>query len=160
MAAPRSESDSDALLCDDDLATWKQIKATVLADLPNATEFVGERSRVMDDEALRFQVSMFPTGISLSVPYWSEGDEADGDEADAIVRMLRRLTGQVEQITGLVGYDPQSDCPFLEGQRRQALDAFDQVRVLLNEDAATTTPEPPSDASPAPKRRWWQRGRN
>jgi hypothetical protein len=149
MDAQQPVAGADASLSDGDLVIWEQIKATVLDELPNASEVVGDRSRDMDDESLRLQVSMFPTEISLSVPYWSEGDEAE-----AIVGLLQRLTGQVEQITDLVGYDTQADCPFLEGQPRQAVDAFDHVRVVLDEHAAPAPP-PPSVASPAPKRQWW-----
>lgn len=141
----------DGSLSDGDLVVWEQIKATVLDELPNASEIVGDQSRYMDDEALRLQLSMFPTEIRLSVPYWSEGDEA---EAEVIVGLLRRLTGEVEQITDRVGYDPQLDCPFLEGQPRQAVDTFDHVRVVLDEHAATPAPpSPQSSAAPPSSKR-------
>jgi hypothetical protein len=146
-AAQQRVDDADSSLSEGDLAIWEQIKATVLDELPDASEVVGDQSRDMNDESLRLQFSMFPTEISLSVPYWSEGDEAE-----AIVGLLQRLTGQLEQITDLVGYDTQADCPFLEGQPRQAVDTFDHVRVVFDEHAASA---PPSVASPAPRRQWW-----
>ena len=58
------------------------------------------------------QLTMHPGEISLTTPYWFEGNEAE-----RVVEKLRQVSAAVEGATGLVAYDPQADAPFLSEGR-------------------------------------------
>lgn len=126
-----------------DEVVWQRIRSEVEDELPGAEEFSGESHRELSYEPIGLQLSMSVGEISVSVAYWS-----DGEEALRTVEKLRRIAALVESATGLVAYDPQAGGPFLDGQPSAATSAFDKARVVLDEPQASG---PPSEA---PKRRW------
>lgn len=96
------------------------------------------------------QLTMFPDEISLSVPYWY-----DGEAATAITERLRRIVEVVESETGLVAFDPQVDAPFLDGGAAHAPAVFDHVATQLSAPPAPPGPPPSPETT---RRRWpWRR---
>jgi hypothetical protein len=63
-----------------------------------------------------------PGELSLSVPYWTQGEEAQETMA-----LVRRIAAAVEQATGLTAYDPQTDGPLLAGDVDESVAVFDRT---------------------------------
>jgi hypothetical protein len=140
MEALEEDAEYERPLDDDALATWERVKAALSSLLPKAEEFVGESNRELTDEATGIQMSMFSGELSLTVPYWHTGPDAE-----RIVGMLRDVAAAVEEATGLTAYDPQAEAPFLGEGEHSAAGTFDRTRASLVE-AIRGDP----DDSPAP----------
>ena len=128
-------------------STWQAVEAAFRSVVPDADVFVGDDHRELSDLATGLQLSMVPGEIGLSVPYWSEGPEAD-----QMTETLRAVARGVEEATGLVAFDPQANEPFLGGgdatTARTLHDVHDAARGIGAEGAA---PEA------KPKQPFWKR---
>ena len=131
--------------------------------IPQADLFVGERSRELSDDETGIQLAQHGGEISLTVPYWY-----DGEGADRIVELLVSICGAVEEETGLVGYDPQADGPFLSGGSFSATASFDKVRDAFEGEGVSLGRPARPEGQQGPivgvnahgaKPKWWQRGR-
>jgi hypothetical protein len=71
-------------------------------------------------------------GVSLTVPYWHSGPDAE-----RIVALLQHVVTIIEGATGLVAYDLQAEAPFLRADPAAAASIFDLVRRSF----AETLPE-------------------
>jgi hypothetical protein len=122
----------EALAADDselaaaDVALWQSVLERVRPLLPDAEEFADKSHRELSDDATGIQLSIAPGELSLSIPYWYSGPEAE-----AMVERLRSVAVAVEAATGLTAYDPQADAPFVQWGERTAAAAFDQVNATL-----------------------------
>lgn len=163
MEALEAAAEEDRILSEGELTSWGRVESRLRAILPNAELFVGEQSRELSDDETGIQLSQYGAEISLTVPYWY-----DGESADRIVERLVSICGAVEEETGLVGYDPQADEPFLSGGSFSATASFDNVRdAFEGEGVSLGRPaEPESQQGPiggviadAAKPKWWHRGR-
>src|SRR5262245_26076265 len=95
-------------LDDQDLAQWDAVRAAVGPLLPGAEEFSSDGRRELSDDGSGIQLALSHAELSLTVPYWYSGPEAQ-----AMVERLRAVTAAVERATQLTAYDPQADAPFL-----------------------------------------------
>ena len=128
---------------------WHAVEAAVKSVVPDAELFVGENHRELSDEATGLQLSLFPGELSLSVPYWYEGPEAE-----RMTETLRRLARVVEEATGLVAFDPQANEPFLGGGDTTAAKTFQDVHDTFVERGI----QPGQAVAPPPtKRPFWRR---
>ncbi|SDK33817.1 hypothetical protein SAMN05428985_103653 [Nocardioides sp. YR527] len=118
--------DDDAPMTDAQLQIWERIKGAVAPVLPDATEHVTEQSRELTDDASAIQVSVFGDELSITVPYWYQGEEAE-----RLVALLREVARRVEEATGRVAYDPQADAAFLGTGDKSAAVAMSKIRRLL-----------------------------
>jgi hypothetical protein len=140
-------------LRDADLARWQSVLNHVRPLLPNAEEFTGESHRELSDDATGMQLSLAPGELSLTIPYWYSGPEAQ-----AMVERLRSVALAVETATGLTAYDPQADAPFIRAGEQTAAATFDQVDASLR--GGTGQAHPASDADqPRRFRRLFRRDR-
>ena len=141
------EEVGEDLLSEADLEQWSSIVAAVEPVLPETVSYESETVRQLTVEAIGLQLTLSPGELSLTVPYWSTGDEAE-----RTVRLLRDVASAVEGATGLIAYDPQSDGPFLAGSTEAAGQSFERAATVLDDvRAGRATAEPP------PKRRWFGR---
>jgi hypothetical protein len=113
-------------LNEEDIARWDAVRIHVRPLLPGAEEFTGESHRELSDDASGIQVSLSHSELSLSVPYWYSGPNAQ-----ALVERLSAVVVAMESATGLTAYDPQADAPFVEGGDRTAAATFDEVDAAL-----------------------------
>ncbi len=130
-----------------DRALWDEVTQAVLAVLPEAEVSNADRCRQVDDGGVVL-LSMFPGEISINTPYWFEGEQAK-----QAVDRLKTVAEAIEEATGLVAYDPQSDSAFLGGGADTAPATFDRIRDFMANELGV---EPVA----APKRpRWafWRR---
>jgi signal peptidase I len=137
-----------SVLDDSDRARWEVIKAQLTHVLPNAEHFDGEEACELSDGATGIQLLLAHGELSLSVPYWY-----DGPEAERLVPLLRRVVTTVEQITGLTAYDPQADARFVETGSRNVGEVFDQVHHALR----GPDPSASEKTAEAGERPWWKR---
>lgn len=133
----------DRTLDDDDAAAWDRIVGEVSPILDGITIHRNGGSFELDHEATGLQLSMFPSEIALSVPYWY-----DGDEAVSVERLLRDVAAAVERATGLTAYDPQADAAFLATEPGAAADTFDHVSERMAELGVERSPT---------RVPWWRR---
>ena len=130
-----------------DLDLWRRLELKLRDVLPASEFFEGERNRELTDEATGIQVSLFPGELSLSVPYWYSGPDAE-----RLVDMLRRVATIVKAESGLTAYDPQAEAPFLGEAVIEAARSFDMVHESFN--ARGITPGQSTIPPPKPKSRW------
>ena len=149
MAALES-ADGDDLLTSEDEATWRSLEAPVKTILPDAELFASEDSRELSDHETGIQVALYPgRQVSLSIPYWYEGPEAD-----RMVETLRAVVRAVEESTGLVAFDPQAEEPFIGGGDAIAAQTFQDV----HDSFVARGVEPGRAAAPEPtKQPLWRR---
>ena len=141
----------DAPLTPEDMETWHRLEAHIKTILPDVELFSSEDTRELSDEATGLQLGMYSGQISLSVPYWYEGEEAD-----EMTETLRAVARTVEQSTGLVAFDPQANQPFLGGGDAIASQTLEDVHAFVARDiesgSATAVEAPPQ--SPAKPSLW------
>lgn len=99
-------------------AEWRRIAALLLE--VHAGMELTEAPHVLELTDLQsgLQVALYEDEADISVPYWHAGEEAQ-----ALVGVMRRLAAIVERETGLVGYDPQLDARFLDAQEAPGQEA-------------------------------------
>lgn len=133
---------------EDDERRWAEIRRSVSAILPEVEESGSDTVHELTAPSFGLQVFMYPGETGLSVPYWYEHEEAE-----RIVGVLRDLATELERITGLTAYDPQSGGPFLSGGIAQAAPTFDRVAgaMAVGGDGPGRPPAP----EPVP-RPWWK----
>ena len=152
-AMSRLESDAleDVPLDDETVATWDRVKAALGPLLPDAVEFAALTYRELNDDATGIQISMFAAELSLGVPYWHAGSDAE-----RLVGILREVAATIEQVTGLTAYDPQADARFLGEGEYSAARTFDYVVDANQRNYAS---ELPADSAPRPEgaRALWAR---
>ncbi len=122
LAALEVNAGAEAPLALEDLDLWQRLVPRLREVLPAAEVFDGERNRELTDEASGIHVSLFPGELSLSVPYWYSGPDAE-----RLVGVLRRVASVIENESGRTAYDPQSEAPFLETGIDTAAANFDMV---------------------------------
>jgi hypothetical protein len=127
----------DLKLMPEDIAMWARINTSLAALMPGCEETEDERFRELSAETMGVQISMYPGELSLSVAYWYEGDEAV-----TVVAQLRQIVAAIEEVTGLVAYDPQSTAPFLDGGAMAAVATFDQAAAAQRKYLAGDGPSP------------------
>lgn len=132
---------------DHDRELWDRIVAAVVVLVPEGEVFDNGRSRTFDD-GKALQLSMYPGEVSLTTPYWFEGDEAE-----RIVERLRSIAAAIEDATGLIAYDPQAGAAFLESGANQAAETFDRVRGYMAEHLDVSAERPSSHS----RWRFWRR---
>ena len=133
LDALEDDAEADAPLSASDLELWRRLEGGLRAVLPELEVFEGERERELTDERTGIQVSLFPGELSLSVPYWYSGPEAD-----QLVDLLRRVASIIERESGLIAYDPQADAPFLGDGDASATASFDLVHESFTDRAIVT----------------------
>jgi hypothetical protein len=145
--AANARAEVPATATDRDL--WQRVEASIRTVLPDVEASEGDRFSELTDPDTAIQVFLSPGEIALSVPFWYEGEEAD-----RIVELLRRVVGAIEAETGLTAYDPQDDRAFLgaEGDPRRV---FDEVADTVGH--LGPAPATPAVSEPAPRRSWLQR---
>ncbi len=102
---------------------WSRVERRLNDVVPGLDGYDGDRFRELTDEATGLQVFFSPGEITLSVPFWYEGDDAD-----RVMDLLRQVARSIEEETGLTAYDPQDDRAFLapEGAPERVLDEISQ----------------------------------
>ena len=125
-----------------DRSLWDEVTQAVLTVLPEAEVLEADRSRQVDDGAVVL-LSMFPGEISINTPYWFEGEQAE-----KAVDRLKAVAAAIEEATGLVAYDPQSDGAFLESGAAEAPATFDRIHDFMANELGV---QPASTA----RRPWW-----
>ena len=132
----------------EELDQWDRIAGAVLDVVPDAEPFEGDRYRQLDD-GVGMQLTMYPGELSVTTPYWFEGDDAD-----RVVEKLRRVASAIESVTDLVAYDPQAEAAFLDEGSGADSATFDQVATSMREQLGVR-----GDQQPPPRRRWafWRR---
>ena len=100
---------------------WGRLTTALVGAMPDAVLSEDERSRSLVDGGA-VELLMFPGEISLSAPYWFDGDEASG-----ILNRMKDIAREVEAVTGLVAYDPQADAAFLDAGVAVGAASFEQV---------------------------------
>ncbi len=104
-----AQSDPQDFPSEADDARWQATTAALASLWSNVEHFEGPTHREMTDMARGAQLTLGANELSLSVPYWHAGADAASIEA-----WLREVVSVIEQTTGLVGYNPQSDSRFLD----------------------------------------------
>ena len=132
----------------DDESRWVAVEAAFRSLIPAADVFVGDDHRELSDTETGLQLSMFPGEISLSVPYWYEGDEAE-----QMTETLRGVARAVEEATGLVAFDPQANEPFLGGGDATAAQTLEEVHEFARGIGA----DAPAAAASENKQPFWRR---
>ena len=124
-------------LTTEDLDLWGRIVDAIAGLVADLEQSGGDRFRQLDD-GVGMQLTMYPSEISLTTPYWFEGNEAE-----RVVEKLRQVSAAVEGATGLVAYDPQAGAPFLsEGAAAAAASTFDQVAGSMASHVSVESPAP------------------
>jgi hypothetical protein len=135
-------------LDDQAVATWDRVKAALVPVLPAASEFAVPTNRELNDEVTGIQISMFAGELSLTVPYWYMGGDAE-----RVVGIIREVAVTIEQVTGLTAYDPQAEAPFVGKGEYSAARTLDCVRRsavdAIQRNAAS---EPAADSAPRSER--------
>src|SRR5947208_16690370 len=106
MSQLEGDDSENVALDDEAVAMWDRVKAAVGSVLPDAGEFAGPTSRELNDDTTGIQISLYPGELSLAIPYWYTGANAE-----RIVGILNEVAAAIEQVTGLTAYDPQADAP-------------------------------------------------
>ena len=96
--------------------------------------FQADAHRELSDDATGVQVSLFHGELSLTVPYWY-----NGPDAQRLVALMRRVVLAIEEATGLTAYDPQADAPSSGAEMRRGWD-FDRVHDALVSRTDTASP--------------------
>ena len=134
-----------------DEAMWAQVEQRVRSVLPDLESSAGASHRELTHLATGLQLSLASDEISLSVPYWYEGAEAD-----RMTETLRAVVQAVESVTGRTAFDSQAEMPFLAGGDEAAPAAFDKVASFLADQGLTSGRGiPPSSERRRPK--LWRR---
>jgi hypothetical protein len=89
-----------------ELELWDELLPVARAVLGDAEEFRDEMTRELTDPATGIQMSLFNGEMAIHVPVAAR-DETGG----AVMVKVRRLAKEIERVTGLEGYDPQSGEP-------------------------------------------------
>ena len=135
LARQEEAAGAQAALDEADLARWDSVQAGVLALLPDAGIFQADAHRELSDDATGVQVSLFHGELSLTVPYWY-----NGPDAQRLVALMRRVVLAIEEATGLTAYDPQADAPFIGSGDGVAAGTFDRVHDALVSRTDTASP--------------------
>ena len=147
LEALEEHASAQETLSESDLELWGRLKVSLRDVLPELDEFEGERNRELSDDGSGIQISLFPQELSLTVPYWYSGPEAD-----RLVGVLRRAASIIERESGLTAYDPQAGAPFLAGGDDAAAATFNEVHAsFAGRGVITGTGELPPDK---PASRW------
>ncbi len=142
-----SVNTGQAPLAEADLELWARLELRLREVLPALELFEGERNRELSDDASGIQVSLFPGELSLTVPYWYSGPDAE-----RLVGVLRRVASIIENESGLIAYDPQAEAPFLEAGVDTAVASFDMVHDSFA--ARGITPGQGQIPAGKPRSRW------
>jgi hypothetical protein len=118
---------TNAPLSNKEIALWPRLEEGVRQILPESQLFVGDNNRTLSDDKTGIQVTLFPDELTLTIPYWYTGTEAEG-----MVQLLRQVASIIEDVSGLTAYDPQADAPFLGDGERSATSSFHFADKALN----------------------------
>jgi hypothetical protein len=104
------------------------VTAAVRDILGEITVHEGELYCELDHAPTGIQVNLYRHSAAITVPH-----RYSGAEATAIVRQIYDLGRIVEQHTGLIGYDPQTELPLAEAAARPTLAAeiFDRTAASI-----------------------------
>lgn len=109
------------------LEAWQRIvpQARALLDDVDITEYEQE-SRDLSHSDTGIDLSVFGDEVSITVPYWH-----NGDGAARVLAKLFALCALVEQETGLTAYDPQVEMPLADTSPHQAMSIMSSVTTDL-----------------------------
>ncbi len=149
IAAMAARAKAEPPVTETDRELWSRVERRLCDILPDLEGYDGDRFRESTDGSIGLQVFFSPGDITLSIPYWYEGEEAD-----RIVDLLRRVARAIGDETGLTAYDPQDDREFLapEGDPARVLDDVSRTASQLGSE-----PHVPVPRTAAPVRRRWYR---
>ena len=122
-------------LTEEDVLLWHRLESEIRQILPEVEPFEGERNRELTHDETGIQISFFHRELSLSVPYWHSGPEAE-----ALIARLRQVVSVIERVSGLTAYDPQAEAPFLGEGDQVASVTFDMADRALREQASVERP--------------------
>lgn len=88
---------------------WKRIATRLLRIQPHMHQFEAPHKLELTDIETGLQVLLFDGEAAITIPY---GLSADATQK--VMRMARQLAEIIETETGLLGYDLQQGCRFLE----------------------------------------------
>ena len=151
MAAHEEAAEQEAPVTARDEAMWAEVEQRLRSVLPDLESFVGGSRRELTHLESGLQLSLSAAEISLSVPYWYEGAEAE-----RLTEILRTVVQAVEEVTGRVAFDPQAELPFLAGGDEAAPQAFDEVGSFFA-DQGLTSGRGTLPSTEAPRRSLWRR---
>lgn len=126
------------------LEAWGAISARVREVLPTGTEGGDATFRQIIDEDIGLVLTAGPEEASLSVPYWSEGDEAA-----AVMGTFAAVVAAVVEATGLQAFDPQTGLGFV-AEPAGSVAHFDRVADMAEREGLPLGP-------PTARTRWWKR---
>ncbi|MDT7726461.1 MAG: hypothetical protein QOI21_3037 [Actinomycetota bacterium] len=109
---------------------WDAIAVDARVLLGEISVFDGPPSWSLNHPPTGIEVSCMQGEWSMTVPYWSHGDEAD-----EIVRRIYALASIVEAATGLTAYDPQLGEPMRTGDEQTVQNAtgiFNQIKGFFS----------------------------
>lgn len=146
MARLEAVATEQTALDDADIASWDSVRARVAVFLPDAETFQGRAHRQLSDDATGIQISLSPGELSLTVPYWYSGPDAQ-----RLIAVLRSVVLAIEDETGLTAYDPQAAAPFIDRGVAAATETFNRVHNGLASQLGSANA---AEASPSPGSRW------
>ncbi|WP_329475197.1 hypothetical protein OG555_26215 [Kribbella sp. NBC_01484] len=149
MSQLEGDDSEDVPLDDEAVAAWDRVKAAVGPVLADASEFAVSTSRQLNDDATGIQISMVPGELSLTVPYWYTGPDAE-----RIVGILHEVAAAIEQATGLTAYDPQAEAPFLGEGEYGAARTLDRIHTSVIHRHAASEPADRAPRSELPHGLW------
>lgn len=151
-------------LTDADLEVWDSVLPVVREVLgPDVDVTCTEETRELSDPATGIALTFFQGELEIHVPE----SRMAGDEDLALMSTVYQLAREIENATGLEGYDPQLDEPVSDTSeasptRRRWADEDLDVPGAAGPGAGPAAPravEPdpfPPSPEPAGPRRWWE----
>jgi hypothetical protein len=121
-------SDPVQVLDDGEIAHWDTI-TDAIAELWSGSELMEKPSfRQLSCPERAAQLTLSPGELSLTIAYWHTHTEADEVET-----WLRDVVTSIEEVSGLVGYDPQSDTRFLDTDPGSAAHIMNNIAARLDD---------------------------
>jgi hypothetical protein len=143
----------------EDVERWERLLPRVREMLGRAEELSADDVRELTSDQTGMQLIMRPGVLTLSVPFWYEGEAAVD-----IMRIAYDVAAAVRDETGMEGWDPQLEEPVdVSGKGPAADRAFGRLRPTTpwtggggSAGAADREPFEPSEESAGRPRRWWE----
>jgi hypothetical protein len=93
---------------------WNRIAGLLLESHPGLSVYQAPHTLELSDIETGLQVSLYEGEAAITIPYGRSPDTVKQAMTTA-----KRLTYIIERETGLLGYDPQRGCRFLETEAAQ-----------------------------------------
>lgn len=92
-----------------DAAVWARVERALTARWASLESTTDSSYSELRDPELGLQISLTAEDFTMTVPYWYSGDAAT-----EVADRMRSIAELIEEATGLIAYDPQSDRAFLD----------------------------------------------